>query len=94
MLSLVLDLLALSLSLASISLVQELLLVLALLPLVWVLSAVDKAISPSFFGILAVMRKTAWNKLYFKEWGMLGILDGCGFDVVMWCDNIRIYGLE
>jgi hypothetical protein len=24
---------------------------------------------------------------------MLGILDGCGFDVVMWCDNMRIYVL-
>jgi hypothetical protein len=48
--------------------------VLALLPLVWVLSAVDKSMSPSLFGTQAVMRRTVGDKLYFKDWGMPALL--------------------
>jgi sugar phosphate permease len=56
----VLQMLVLKLSaLALISFVQELVLSLVLLPLVWVLSVVDKAISQSICGILVVMRRTA-----------------------------------
>jgi hypothetical protein len=56
-------------ALALISFVQELVLSLVLLPLVWVLSVVDKAISQSICGILVVMRRTASGQAVFQVVG-------------------------
>lgn len=53
----------------SVSLAKELVLALALLPLVLVYSVVATEISQSFFGMILFMRRTTWGQAAFQGVG-------------------------